>query len=527
MRRLDGAQLVACPHPVSLNQSQLLTIHATDVTSAAYNIPMALWLDGPLEVSALRASIGEVVRRHAVLRTTYEVDAVAGGFMQRVHEWAASEMLLREASVQSETAAMELMAADAGRSFALLGEEAGVLRCMVVRVEAGVGTRHLLLVNVHHVAFDGASTALLLLEMGELYASVSRGGTLADAGLEEPGAQYVDYALWQRDELSPLLDSQCEYWRVQLREGALPVLELPVDFPRPVVLTFAGDTVPLQLPLGVMGQLEVVGRSHGCTRFQLMLAVWALLLCRHAGQDEVVVGTPYHGRDAEGTEGLIGYFVNMFALRVEVLRGSSVSVLLRRVRDAAAGAMRHSALPWQMVVHELLPRRAHDASRSAVYQTMLAWDEVSVRGVEGVGALFGASLTSEPLGRRAQQRVAKCELTLEATTSAAGGVEGEVEFNTDLFEAVSVQRLVARLSFTCEGLAAGGAAADADVWTVPMLPGQERALVLCGFNDTAAPFPTDACVHELVAAQTERTPVAVCARVGGCPDDVCRAGGMR
>ena len=129
--------------------------------------------------------------------------------------------------------------------------------------------------------------------------------------------QYADYALWQRDSLSPLLEPQREYWRVQLREGSLPVLDMPLDLSRPAVQTFAGGQVPLQLSGEVAARLEAVGRTHSCTLFQVVLALWSLLLCRHAGQEEVVIGAPYHGRDAAGTEGLIGYFVNMLALRVE------------------------------------------------------------------------------------------------------------------------------------------------------------------------------------------------------------------
>ena len=134
--------------------------------------------------------------------------------------------------------------------------------------------------------------------------------------------QYVDYALWQRSEaLAPHLASHRSYWRSALREGDLPVLELPLDYPRPAVQTFAGDAVPLHVGGDVVSRLEALGRACGvvgCTLFQLVLAVWCVVLCRHAGQEEVVVGSPYHGRDASGTEGLIGYFVNMLALRVEV-----------------------------------------------------------------------------------------------------------------------------------------------------------------------------------------------------------------
>ena len=230
----------------------------------------------------------------------------------------------------------------------------------------------------------------------------------------------------------------------------------------------------------------------------MVLALWSLLLCRHAGQEEVVIGAPYHGRDAAGTEGLIGYFVNMLALRVEAPRGGLVSALLRQARDAAWGAMRHSGVPWQVVVHELLPRQPHDASRNAVFQSMLAWGDASEHGHADVGRAFGASIGVRPAVLGAEHRVAKCELTLDAMPVDAGGIEGSVEFNADLFETASVERLTARLRELAASMACPGAS-DAGVWALPMLPDCEHELVLWHFNDTAA----------LVSGR------GVCARAGG------------
>ena len=201
------------------------------------------------------------------------------------------------------------------------------------------------------------------------------------AGLEPLPFEYVDYALWQRSEaLAPHLVSQRAYWRSMLREGDLPVLELPLDYPRPSLQTFNGDVVPLSMDASVASRLESAGRSHGCTLFQSMLCVWSMVLCLHASQEEVVIGSPYHGRDMGGTDALVGYFVNMLALRIEMVEAvhedgcaSSPSSVFSVAREAASGGMRSALVPFQSVVHELLPRRSHDASRNAVYQAMIAW----------------------------------------------------------------------------------------------------------------------------------------------------------
>ena len=233
--------------PVSWNQSQLLTVHHAEGATAAYNIPMPYWLVGPLQPKALRGALSALVERHQVLRTTYEVDD--DGFTQRVGGVPEGEALLREVTA-SEEGALALVAADAARGFELMGEGGSVMRCTLVRVEA---ERHLLLINVHHVAFDGGSTGVLLEELGALYRALSAGGTVADAELPVLRAQYVDYALWQRGvALEAHLTSGYAYWRAQLREGDLPVLELPTDLPRPAVQTFSGACVGVVLPLSLI-----------------------------------------------------------------------------------------------------------------------------------------------------------------------------------------------------------------------------------------------------------------------------------
>ena len=508
VRVVDASALLSSAHPVSWSQSQLLTVHVNGdgAAAAAYNIPMAQWLCGPLEAAALRRALGALVDRHAVLRTTYEERADGGGFAQRVLAGLEAARLPRELTASSDEAAEAAIAEDASSGFELIGDASGVLRCVLARVGPD---RHLLLVNVHHVAFDGASTAILLAELGALYAALAAegggGGSAAGAGLAELAVQYVDYALWQRDDaLRPLLEGSREYWRSQLLEGALPVLELPLDSPRPAVQTFRGATAAVALSAEVGARLTGVCRQHGCTLFQLVLGVWSLLLCRHAGQDEVVVGSPYEGRDVGGTEHLIGYFVNTLALRVEAARGGSVAALLRGAREAASAGMRHAAVPFQQIVHELLPRRAFDPSRNAVYQAMLAWEEgLAV----GSASMRGAAVEVQPMVDEGESAVAKVELTLGAALTAEGGVGGGIEFNTDLLTRRSAGRLSTRLGVLAGSLAC--ASADAPAWAVRMADDDEAASVLWRFNDTSAAFPSDACAHELVAAQAARQPSAI------------------
>ena len=444
-------------------------MHLAGGAEAAYNIPIAHWLDGPLSATALRGALAAVIERHAVLRTTYEMDG-EGGFVQRVRATPNGDALLREMSAADDEAAKALAEADSSVGFDLLGD-GGVLRSTLVRIRP---ERHLLLLNVHHIAFDGGSTSVLLSELGALYQSLSAGRAVKDAALPELKVQYVDYALWQRNELKDALGTHRAYWREHLREGVLPVLELPTDFPRPAAQTFNGDAVSVSVAAGDTAKLEALARSHGCTLYQAVLALWALLLCRHAGQEEVVIGSPYHGRDAEGTEALIGYFVNVLALRIDAPRGGTVGDLLRSAREAAIGGMRHAALSFQQIVHELLPRRMHDASRNAVFQTMLAWGmqtgEINSPDIFSLGR----EIEITPLAR-GKSTFAKVDATLFAAVGSESCVEGCIEFNTDLFVHKTIERISARF----EVLAAAFANASTELfpWSLTFLDSNETALL--------------------------------------------------
>ena len=292
-----------------------------------------------------------------------------------------------------------------------------MLRCVMVRVmgarsqwrvcgDSALASSHgsgvLVHLTVHHVAFDGASTSVFLGELQLIYermrvaslSSASDGMTaslvdevasrssslLATKGLPSLPFEYVDYALWQRSEaLAPHLASQRAYWRVALREGDLPVLELPLDYPRPALQTFNGDVVPFSMGASLSSRLASAGRSHGCTLFQSVLCVWSLVLCLHASQEEVVIGSPYHGRDMGGTDVLVGYFVNMLALRIETGGGRYASSsssyhhhgACSLARDVASGGMRCALVPISVGGARAVPRRSHDASRNAVYQAMI------------------------------------------------------------------------------------------------------------------------------------------------------------
>ena len=404
-------------------------------------------------------------------------------------------MLLCEIDLPSREAAELAAAADMQTGFDLF-KDGGVLRGTLTHV---LNDRYFLL-NVHHIAFDGESMGVLLGELGELCRVLSSDSTAKNAALMVLPVQYVDYARWQRsDEVARALEPHHSYWREHLREGALPVLELPLDHTRPVIQTFNGDTVKVAFPADATAELEAVARSNGCTLFQLVIALWVLLLCRHAGQEEVVVGSPYHGRDAAGTGTVIGFFVNVFALRLASPRGGTIRDLIRQAREVVASAMRHAALPFQQIVHELLRKRPSDTGETLF--------RVMINGVDGNSELSGPSLL-HLMPSTKNGTMSKFDLTFYMDVSAAHAIHGDIVFATSLFNQGSIERLAECL------LTLGGCINTASLnevwWEVRILPRQEEEKIVRYFNDNAATFPTHLCLHDMVTAQAAHLP-AVCA----------------
>ena len=398
-------------HPVSWNQSQMLTVHLVEGATAAYNMPRLYRIRGRLEPERIDAALRRIVERHVVLRSTYEVDGDGGAFLQRVH--AVFDTVLRSHAGDEE--GERLLIAEATRPFDLLAG-AHVMR-------AGIADdASLLLLNVHHIAYDGASIPLLLCELGSLVRQTNEPPPLH--------VQYLDFVAWQHEAVPCIADTSGLYWRQHLREGALSVLALPLDYLRPTTpTTGAGDTVRVRIPSGVVRRVEDgVAKADGATLFHAALAMWAALLGRVAGQKEVVVGSPYHGRDAGGTEHLIGYFVNMLPLRLEVS-----PTMLPSVRKASVDGMKHALYPYQRLVHDL----ASQTRDSALFQTMLTWSGDDNWDAQDSESVF------DPCARLTG--TSKFDVSLEGCKSE-GGVEQAVTYNTDLFAPGTMQRNATQLA---------------------------------------------------------------------------------
>ncbi|HEV2733203.1 MAG TPA: amino acid adenylation domain-containing protein, partial [Longimicrobiaceae bacterium] len=479
------------PLPLSFAQQRLWLVDRLEPGSAAYNMPFALRLRGVPDVAALRRALDALVARHETLRTVFAEQG--GAPVQVIHPPAPvdlEELDLRELpEAEREAEAQRLAAAEAMLPFDLA--RGPLLRSTLLRL--GEDDR-VLCFTLHHVVSDAWSMQVLVREVSALYAAAHRGEA---APLPELPVQYADYAVWQRSWFSgAVLDEQIGYWKEKLG-GAPPLLEVPTDRPRSAALSTRGGSHPFLLPAGTTDGLRTLSRREGATLFMAVLAGWQALLGRYAGQEDVVVGSAIAGRTRRETEGLIGFFVNMLALRAELGGDPTWRELLGRVRETALGAYDHQELPFERLVEELGVERS--LTHTPLFQAVFALE----RSGGADERLHLGELELEPFG--VGEHTAPYELEL-GVVDAGGPLAGTLVYLAALFDAETIARMAGHLEAVLEAMAARP---DAPISQVSLLSGAERAQVVDEWNRTEREYPRDASLHDLFAAQVERAPDAV------------------
>ncbi|HEX8559178.1 MAG TPA: amino acid adenylation domain-containing protein [Pyrinomonadaceae bacterium] len=471
--------------PLSLAQQRLWFIAQLDPNSVAYNIPAAVRLTGPLNAHALERAFAEVVRRHEPLRTTFET--VEGGPVQVIAEEGApppmplADLRAFEAA-RREAEVARLAGEEARRPFDL--ERGPLLRTTLLRLAED---EHVLLLTMHHIVSDGWSMGVLVGEVAALYEAFAGG---SPSPLPELPLQYVDFAVWQNERLrGGALALQLEYWARQLK-GAPPTLELPADRRRPAVQSFHGAVCSLELPAELSGSLRALCRREGVTMFMTLLAAFKGLLARYAGRRDVVVGTPVAGRNQTETEPLIGFFVNTLVLRTDLSGDPSFVELLRRVREVVLGALAHQDVPFERLVEELQPERS--MSHSPLFQVAFATPTSELRDLEFSG------LRLQPVGTDAQ--TSKFDLTLQV--EAGERLVASLEYNTDLFDAGTIRRLLGHYEALLQGVAADPARPLSRLLRLD--EGERRQAIAAGRG--ARRDYTIAPVHRLFERQAEAAP---------------------
>src|SRR5207244_11071660 len=313
--------------------------------------------------------------------------------------------------------------------------------------------------------------------------------------LPELELQYGDFAVWQRQWLQgEVLEQQMAYWRRQL-QGAPPVLEIPTDRPRPPKESFRGDIKAIPVSSVVTGKLKELSRGEGVTLFMSLLAAWQVLLSRYSGQEDIVVGIPIANRNRSEIEGLIGFFANTLALRGNLSGNPTFRELLARVREVALSAYAHQDLPFEKLVEALRPERS--LSHNTLFQVLFALQNTPSRDRQIPG------LKLQAMG--AKVGTAKCDLAL-FMAEGPHGLMGRLEYNTDIFDASTIDRLANHFQILLRSIVADP---EQPIYDLPLLGRSERDQLLVEWNATAADYPRSHCLHQQFEAQAESTPDAV------------------
>jgi natural product biosynthesis luciferase-like monooxygenase protein len=491
---------VSRTYPLSYGQRALWFLQQLSPENAAYNVMLAASIRTSLDVPALKRAWQALINRHPSLRITVTVED--GQPVQRVQENLNIDFERIDASSWSAEELKHRISEEAHRPFNL--EQGPVTRIHLFGVSE---TEHVILMTVHHMVIDSRSLVLLMDELGVLYGAEKNG---TESSLPSLALTYADYVDWQARLLEaggPERERLWAYWRTELG-GELPELQLASDRPRPLAQTFNGDSRRRQFDQELSGRLKELAEAEGVTLYVLFLAAFQVLLQRYTGQEDILVGATATGRSLQGLEGVVGFFHNSIVLRADLRGGPTFQSFLRQVDRTVAAATEHQEYPFPLLIEQLQPTR--DQSRSPLFQVMFGMYRLGEQGV--LPLLMSETGTRIKLGElelesfALEQRVAMLDLTL-TIIDVGENVSASMQYNTDLFEAHTVERMLNHFERLLESIVANP---TQKVTTLPLLNEKERECLLTEWNDSSTETPiAEHCVHELFEEQVEKTAQAI------------------
>ncbi|HBP88786.1 MAG TPA: amino acid adenylation domain-containing protein [Nitrospirales bacterium] len=481
--------------PLSFAQQRLWFLDQWEPGSSAYLLSYSWRLRGPLNRSALEASLTALVARHESLRTTFSV--IDGQPVQIIAPMTTISLPYRDLTVfpeeTKEDKLTRFLEKESSRPFDLA--TGPLWRSQLLRMAP---EEHAFLLTLHHIITDGWSMRIIFQELSTLYAGQVTGQPMTLSPLP---LQYADFAIWQRQRLQgEFLEQQLSYWRTHLA-GAPSSLELPLDAPRPLQQSYRGDGICFTLSPTLTLALKKLSQQEGVTLFMTLLAAFQILLSRYTDQRDILVGTPIAGRTHTELEGLIGFFVNTLVLRTQFKGQPTFREILHQVRETCLNAYAHQDLPFEKLVEAL--QLVRDPSRHPLIQVMFQLHHADSTGELTLPNLEVARLPSS-------RQTAKFDLSVDLVTTGEK-VHGTVTFNTDLFKYATIKNLATHFHKLLEGLVADPTQA---VHRLPLLSAAESHQLLIEWNPLGPSEPLSPCVHHLVEAQTIATPDAVAIQEG-------------
>ncbi|MBB5619455.1 surfactin family lipopeptide synthetase A [Pedobacter cryoconitis] len=470
--------------PLSYGQESLWRIDQLN-GSKQYHMPMYFRLSGTIRTDALEHAINEVVNRHEILRTVIHQDADGQPFQFVLERDTWS--LNRIKHVRGEESGLDdLLTTLSSAAYDLRTDH--MLRAHLIRISE---QEQILVIILHHIAADGWSVSVLIRELVSLYQLNITGLTAPLAAL---GLQYRDYSIWQRSQEESHWSDGIAYWKKQL-EGTSQ-LELPADYPRPVIQSTRGAMAIFPLGAKLSAGLQLLSRQHGATLHMVMLSAFKILLHRYSGQDDICVGSVIAGRTRQELEGLIGFFANTLALRSNLGGNPSFEDFLQQVKETTLNAYEHQDIPFERVVEAVGQER--DKSRNPLYQVIFTVQNIPEVPEFRLGETV---FTQQKTGRTTSQ----FDLNV-SVTEAEAGIEISVEYCTDLFKGETIDRIFGNYQELLQSILY---TPSQKIDQLPMLRRPEQQELLFDFNNTSVAYPHEQTLVDFFSRQVVQTPDAI------------------
>lgn len=481
------------PFPLSFAQERMWFLHQLDPDSPQYNVSVTICLTGQLDITLLQRSAALLGQRHEALRTRFDTGD-KGEPLQFIETDGHLPLLITDLQqeAEAETVFYQLARQELKRPFFL--QHAPLVRLHLYQLEANEAR---LLLVMHHIISDGWSLSILAQELATIYTALYHQQPLT---LPDLPVQCADFALWQRHWLQgEPLAQLLAYWQAHLAD-APPSLDLPTDRPRPAEQTFQGERLPLQIPPELQQKLQQICQQEGVTMFMLLLAGFATLLSRLTQQDDLVIGTPILNRTQAETAAIVGAFVNTIALRLHVGQ-TTVRHLLQHVRQVVLAGMEHQQMPFAKLVDLLHLERS--LSRAPLFQVSFGFQDNPLQALQMPGLVVELlevrhllrDGTLPPL----DTGMAMFDLTFHLSQIPAG-VGGWINYNSDLFDAETIQHLGQRYLLLLEALVAN---LDQPLTTLPLLLPVER-VQMAALKGEKRPLPSSPLLHTLFSHTAAR-----------------------
>lgn len=478
--------------PLSFAQERLWFLNQFEEGKSTYLIPAFYRLTGALNVGALQQAYDSMLERHEILRAKIITDS--DGRPYQTAQLSKQNSLPIYSLLSDGISEPNRIIADYSlwindfthRPFNL--NEGNLVRSALIEVDK---EHYILAIIFHHIITDGWSMKIFMDELSCLYHAYCHNGKNP---LPELPIQYADYAAWQRDYLKgEIFERQLAYWRSALQ--GLVLLELPIDRPRPALQSYKGSWLSFEIPVAIAQPLKMLGQSQDCTLFMTLLAAYKVLLNRYTQQRAICVGTPIANRLEKDVESLIGLFVNTLALRTDIDSSCRFIDLLKIIREVTLSAYEYQMIPFEKIVEAIQPERSQ--AHSPLFQTMFTLQNTQEASLN----LDSINLTVE----HAEWKTSMFDLTLSLIEMPNGSLAGGFEYATDLFDRETISRFINHYIELCKSIVVEP---TQRLYELNILTESEKYQLSVAWNDTAAFYPKEKCIHELFEEQVEKAPDA-------------------